>query len=226
MKKKLIPLFVLFMACLAQAGYYFDFEAPGATTAPGYTHVDHGTLYSASLGYGFSSLPTAAESRDRGLPWTDPLLRDFVYVPHKNSLFRLDLPNGDYLVDLAGGDFAFATWERFGISGNGGVTYTTFGCNDSTNTNPNAGPLPYSYLYDGQIIPDGKQHNFEKYYLQPQEFLQVKAFPVTVTSGYLLLKISGGASNTAINYLTVVPEPTTIALLGIGAMALIRRKNK
>jgi hypothetical protein len=69
----------------------------------GYIQVTESTLYSASLGYGWSTT-SGLESRDRGAP--DNLKRDFVFSSTEHT-FNVDLENGDYQITVIIGDQNF-----------------------------------------------------------------------------------------------------------------------
>lgn len=82
--------------------YRFDF-GPGALQ-DGYIQVQADTAYSPELKYGFTDI-TKVEGADRGT--TDPLKTDF--VSPVGTTFQIDLPNGDYAVNLVSGDQTEAT---------------------------------------------------------------------------------------------------------------------
>jgi len=80
----------------------FDFGTVDSPVEAGYTQVTNVTLYSPSVGYGWSSSDNLW-TRDRGAP--DSLRRDFVVGNLTGgSTFNVDLPNGVYLVTLVMGD--------------------------------------------------------------------------------------------------------------------------
>ena len=81
----------------------FDFGTSTSPVQSGYTQVTESTLYSANLGYGWTTT-TALNSRDRGSP--DNLTRDFVFSPTTNT-FNVDLANGNYQITVTIGDQAF-----------------------------------------------------------------------------------------------------------------------
>ena len=78
----------------------FDFGTSGSPVAAGYTQVTESTLYSAVLGYGWSSI-AGLQSRDRGAP--ADLTRDLVLGATEHT-FNVDLANGDYEVTITIGD--------------------------------------------------------------------------------------------------------------------------
>jgi large repetitive protein len=80
----------------------FDF-GPGAVQ-DGYMQVLPGTAYSEGLKYGFTDT-SKVDGADRGT--SDPLKSDF--VSPKGTTFQIDLPNGDYAVNLVSGDQTEAT---------------------------------------------------------------------------------------------------------------------
>ena len=81
----------------------FDFGAAGSPVEAGYTKILSSTIYSASVGYGWSSADGLI-SRDRAAP--DDLLRDFVFGSTE-KVFAVDLATGDYLVTVNIGDQNF-----------------------------------------------------------------------------------------------------------------------
>lgn len=88
----------------------FDFGPVGSPVASGYTEVTPLTLYTGTLGYGFTDI-AGLDSRDRGTP-TD-LERDFVLGDAWE--FKADLPNGIYQVTFISGD-QIATQSRFNFT--------------------------------------------------------------------------------------------------------------
>jgi serine protease len=83
-------------------GKRFDFGPSGASIEAGYVEVTESTLYSASLGFGWSDASLA--SRDRGAP--DDLRRDFVFS-NANHTFSVDLANGEYEITVMVGDQSY-----------------------------------------------------------------------------------------------------------------------
>jgi uncharacterized repeat protein (TIGR02543 family) len=81
----------------------FDFGTGASLVEPGYTAVSESTLYSAFVGYGWTST-TGLGSRDRGLP--DDLRCDLVFSGTDRT-FNVDLANGDYQVILVIGDQSY-----------------------------------------------------------------------------------------------------------------------
>ncbi len=85
-----------------QAG--FDFGSEGSPVAPGFQKVTASTQYSASQGFGWTTLYWTGDS-DRG--GSDPLTRDS-NVSQARS-FGVDLPNGVYDVTITIGDAVLAS---------------------------------------------------------------------------------------------------------------------
>ncbi|WP_077623533.1 fibronectin type III domain-containing protein [Sediminibacillus massiliensis] len=78
----------------------FDFGNEDSAVAEGYLQVTPATSYTEEQGYGFSNLENVtAESRDG----EDALKRDFVSYS-EDTVFQVDLPNGDYRVQVTVGD--------------------------------------------------------------------------------------------------------------------------
>jgi len=80
----------------------FDFGTASSPVASGYTRVSQATLYSASLGFGWSS---SLGGRDRGAP--DALRRDLCQSGWDRT-FSVDLANGEYGVTVIIGDNSYA----------------------------------------------------------------------------------------------------------------------
>ena len=81
----------------------FDFGTSGSPVASGYVQVSTSTVYSASVGYGWSSV-AGLDCRDRGSP--DALRSDFVFGSSEHT-FNVDLANGDYAVTVTIGDLNY-----------------------------------------------------------------------------------------------------------------------
>lgn len=80
----------------------FDFGLSSSPIETGYTRVTNLTAYSASTGFGWSSLVELV-SRDRGAP--DDLRRDLVQGNNTaEHIFSVDLANGDYRITVIMGD--------------------------------------------------------------------------------------------------------------------------
>lgn len=88
----------------------FDFGSASSPVAEGYKQVANTLLYNAELGYGFKS---AVDSRDRGKP--NDLLRDFALAA--GNEFKVDVPNGEYLVKITSGDEIASNRTSFSIEG-------------------------------------------------------------------------------------------------------------
>jgi fibronectin type 3 domain-containing protein len=84
-------------------GGSFDFGTGSSAVEAGYTGVSPSTVYSLSLGYGWSTA-AGLDSRDRGGP--DDLMCDFLFGA-SDSTFNVDLADGDYLVIAVIGDQNF-----------------------------------------------------------------------------------------------------------------------
>ncbi|ASA26158.1 G-D-S-L family lipolytic protein [Paenibacillus donghaensis] len=90
-------------AALPQGGpYAFDFGSGAVEN--GYLQVKADTAYSAEAKYGFADLSRVTGGERAG---SDALRSDFV-VP-RDTVFNVDLPNGDYTVALIAGDSEGAT---------------------------------------------------------------------------------------------------------------------
>jgi fibronectin type 3 domain-containing protein len=79
----------------------FDFGTGSSPVESGYVRVTESTVYSAGLGYGWSSV-AGLGSRDRGAP--DDLRRDLVFASSVDGTFNVDLANGPYKVTVIIGD--------------------------------------------------------------------------------------------------------------------------
>ncbi|MBL9090682.1 MAG: hypothetical protein JNL96_05630 [Planctomycetaceae bacterium] len=87
---------------------FFDF---GTTTSPltaGYQRVSDRTTYGTQP---FGWIGGAVAAADRG--GDSALTRDFVYT--RDATFRIDLPNGDYVVDLILGDVGGYAHDNVGV---------------------------------------------------------------------------------------------------------------
>jgi len=81
----------------------FDFGTAASPVASGYTRVTDSTVYSAGLGYGWTSTSNVG-SRDRGAP--DNLKRDLVFSRSDRG-FNVDLADGEYTVEVIIGDNSY-----------------------------------------------------------------------------------------------------------------------
>ncbi|WP_412095984.1 hypothetical protein [Bacillus sp. PS06] len=88
----------------------FDFGSETSPVAQGYQQVANTLVYSSEKGYGLSA---RVDFRDRGKP--DELLRDFVLAAGQE--FKVDVPNGDYLVKIQAGDADAFNRTSFTIEG-------------------------------------------------------------------------------------------------------------
>ncbi|WP_407270455.1 fibronectin type III domain-containing protein [Radiobacillus sp. PE A8.2] len=78
---------------------HFDFGTDDGEVATGYTKVSDQTVYSEELGYGFADRSkVTSTNRDSG----EALQKDF--VSFTETAFLVDLPAGDYAVDVVIGD--------------------------------------------------------------------------------------------------------------------------
>jgi hypothetical protein len=86
---------------LSPTGYKYDFGTTSSPLAAGYTRVIETTGYSAG-NWGWVDI-SGLESRDRSAV-ADDLNRDFVMHSSAARIFKVDLPNGNYVVDVTMGD--------------------------------------------------------------------------------------------------------------------------
>ncbi len=84
----------------AKSYWIFDFGTASSSVGSNYTQITPSTVYSSSLGYGFTST-TGFDSRDRGAP--DYVRQDFVLCGSACT-FKADVPNGSYTVRIISGD--------------------------------------------------------------------------------------------------------------------------
>ncbi|RNE63712.1 G-D-S-L family lipolytic protein [Cryobacterium tepidiphilum] len=85
--------------------YSFDLQLAGNEVMPGYTAVDETSLYTADIGWGFTSVD-GLDGRDRGTdfdPVPSSLERDFL-LPGTGNPFVVDVPNGSYALKAYYGD--------------------------------------------------------------------------------------------------------------------------
>ncbi|MGB0910855.1 MAG: M12 family metallo-peptidase [Nitrospirales bacterium] len=79
---------------------FMNFQ-PGAASVPGGYQADHGAVYTATRGYGWSEMVNTRERHARG----DQRLDTFIHFDRGTSAnWRYDLPNGTYEVTLESGD--------------------------------------------------------------------------------------------------------------------------
>jgi len=156
----------------------FDFG--GAEAPAGWTAVGEGA-YDPAKGYGWTDLYLA---RTTERPEPDPLHADFIRSRNPNeyaqnyegnrgfpyheppthpSVFRVDLPDGDYVVTVLSGDFS--EFPMKSVMANEGRVATTL---------VDANEVPVLY---GVRLPSG-------------EFIE-RSFPVSVSEGVLLLRFHG-----------------------------------
>ncbi|OLS42178.1 hypothetical protein [Bacillus sp. MRMR6] len=94
----------------SSAGLRFDFGSASSPVAKGYTQVTNTMIYNSTRGYGLSK---AVAERDRGNP--DDIKRDFVI--DGNYSFMVDVPNGEYFVNVVTGDNIASSRTSFNIEG-------------------------------------------------------------------------------------------------------------
>ncbi|MFH1614050.1 MAG: hypothetical protein ABIG61_03060 [Planctomycetota bacterium] len=196
--------------------YLFDFEGnpnganPGEPT-PGYTSIYEDTAYSETQGYGFLDM-TDIVARLRG--GNDSLMKDFVSLDGgETNVFRANVENGEYELNIFGGDLDYDNYERFMVSLDGGSSWTTYGADYADESSP-CPPLPGTYYaaaggtitIRGLDIPVGKPHSYANYLMSAGEMLHAKDV-ITVTQGYILIK--SGATWAKINAVEIV-EPTVL----------------
>ncbi|MEI8407273.1 MULTISPECIES: rhamnogalacturonan lyase family protein [unclassified Kribbella] len=101
-----------------RAKYKFDFGPAGSPVAAGYTEVTRFMTYTSERGFGFTQAPEALGDRDRGSTAGVPndLQRDFV-LSGSPFEFKLDVPNGTYMVKTYSGDWIGTTRTDFTIEG-------------------------------------------------------------------------------------------------------------
>mgnify|MGYP003959970377 CR=1 FL=1 len=224
---------LLAVMCSVQAvPMRYDFEPSGTTPTAGYTHVDETTMYSAAQGYGFEDVDeTAQYGQDYIDVFTgeaygisnNTLTMDAVSwtFPWTMTWFIVDLPNGDYQITL----------------GNGGVTY------NRTNQDIVVEGIVYDFstpaggpLYTLDVKGDNwiKSAPVEGDYGRLKtlgynntgganaEILLLENELVTIADGQL--NIGAWGAYPSLTFLEIVPEPATIALLGLGGLLLRRRR--
>ncbi|OGS21829.1 MAG: hypothetical protein A2252_00010 [Elusimicrobia bacterium RIFOXYA2_FULL_39_19] len=185
----------------------FDFGTTTSILYSGFIRVSSTNTYSAAAGYGWSGGGGGQYSSGIGLEsgppnytnFPDQLACDYVgwsRISAVNCQFRVDLANGDYIVQvLFRNPIPIRTYE-FKYSANGGTSYTTlFSSNISIS---NAYTRPYFLLGMGlDYTPN--QDAFDKYI---DRFYPVRRYTVTVTNGYLLFYFN----NCALSMLAVYPQ--------------------
>ncbi|MBD3155822.1 MAG: hypothetical protein GF368_04150 [Candidatus Aenigmarchaeota archaeon] len=81
----------------------FDFQPDTSPVESGFIKITKSTLYIPSLGYGWSNSPFGSRDRNIG----SDLERDLIFGPN-NREFKVDLPNGDYIVTVLLGDLSYS----------------------------------------------------------------------------------------------------------------------
>jgi len=137
------------------SGYNYDFGTSSSPLASGYNRVVETTAYTAG-GFGWTDTSTL-ESRDRSAV-SDALKRDFVMSGSAARTFKVDLPNGSYVVAITMGDNDFAH-DNMIVKANGaavlsGVTTAagSFAVN-SFNVTINSGSLSLEFSDGGGSDP-------------------------------------------------------------------------
>ncbi|GAB3605869.1 hypothetical protein GCM10027413_12780 [Conyzicola nivalis] len=92
----------------------YDFGTATSVVAAGHTRVSSTTLYTADLGYGFTSLATLID-RDRGAASGD-VQRDFVTGTSPIE-FKADIPNGEYQITAWTGDMIASSSTNISFEG-------------------------------------------------------------------------------------------------------------
>ena len=219
---------ILALSASAQAfvNVKFDFEPQGSVfTAEGYIQMNaqkalaagntyDGThRYGMNTGYSVNYGGTNHHWNYDYPSWTvgettyyeaDLRLRDGSNL--YGDMFKVEVPSGDYYVTVVGGLAGIDNdSERFLING------TYYGCDHEAAGAP---PLPYTYFWDSQVIPDNHQHTYSSYFNinipgdSPAKgykgYLHARMAPVTVTDG--LIQITNNAHEWAsgVNFVEIV----------------------
>ncbi len=134
-----------------------------------------------------------------------------MFIEGIEPVFRADVPNGKYIVDVWNGDMDYQVTVRMEISTDDGSEWTMFGWDESTDS-----PLPWTFMTyfqdsgsPGQFlleIPDGKTHYYANYTMSPREFLQVHV-PLEVTQEHILFRI--GSTDRFFNAIEITELPPT-----------------
>lgn len=101
-----------------------NFQPDGAPTPTGYSK-DSGLVYDEARSYGWDT-SISGNTRDRGIN-SDQRLDTFIYAtPDNESTWTLDIPNGDYFVEVASGDpLTIAGPHRISLQGITVINYET-----------------------------------------------------------------------------------------------------
>ena len=215
----------------------YDFEAPGTTPTAGYTHVDHTTVYNAGQGYGFEDVDETAqygqdyighfEGETYGVS-NNTLTRDGVWwnFPWGMAWFIVDLPNGEYQITLGTGGVTYNRNHKLVVEG---VTYELVGGDLSSAGAP---LFTLNVFQDNWIksstLKAGTYGNILTYghnqSVGDAEILLLENETVTVTDGQLHIGGLSSSDYNSLTFLEIVPEPATIALLGLNGLLLRRRR--
>ncbi|HEX6288770.1 MAG TPA: hypothetical protein VFZ66_06240 [Herpetosiphonaceae bacterium] len=124
----------------------FDFGSASSPVAAGYQQVTNTMLYTAERGFGIEGTATF---RDRGAP--DDLRRDFTNGTYG---FTVDLPSGDYAVNVISGDHIASNATTVAIEGvaRGTISSTTGNFSALTTiVNVADGQMNFSFGRDGRV---------------------------------------------------------------------------
>ena len=216
----------------------FDFgPTVGGIALPGYTQVLAGAagtapIYNATDGYGYLAAGIVEGIDCPVLAAWGPL--EDCHSLHDET-FRMDFANDDYTFEAWGGIYpefpgTAASYIYLEISGDGGSTWTKFGRNTTTGL-----PMPNTYYaFDGYIpdvaAMDVPNATYPQAYDTPAGYAwHVNNAPISVTAGYILvtgLDDSSDPQFTALCGINVIPEPTTMALMGVGIATLLAKRKR
>lgn len=178
----------------------------------GNTRLPSGVLEQHYILTGMSS-PAYVSTGIPGI-WAEPAT-DAMWIAPTNG--NIDVPQGGYvytlIFDLTGLDLATATISGKWASDNGSTIYL-----NGIGTQFNIGAGSYSFLTDftiaGGFLPNT---NTLEFHVTNSLYYDPSYHGSGNPSGLLVQNLLGSAQP--------VPEPTTLALLGLGALVLRRRKK-